>query len=107
MQPTYNKFVDVPHALIVSENKRLFGIDVCPTCISQLFEGYKRLKIYELNIMAKKNKPEGEEKLQIKYQYIGATHCNGKRAIIISDVPIEDVGIYFTEKEIAEYFETK
>lgn len=103
-----NGFYNTDKTWIVEKNKEIFGIDVCPTCHGQLVEAYNRLNTYYRNkeLMAKKKEIKTEDSVyKLKPEFVGATYTNGKMSIRLEDVPVDEVEIYFTAKEIAEYFE--
>jgi hypothetical protein len=56
--------------------------------------------------MAKKKEIKTEDSVyKLKPEFVGATYTNGKISIKLDDVPLDEVEIYFTASEIAEYFE--
>jgi hypothetical protein len=104
-------FYNTDKSYIVAENKRLFGVDVCPTCHGQLVDAYNRLNTYfkNENIMAKKEvvkveKPKTGYKL--KSEFIGSTYVNGTVEIKLSEVDLSEVEKLFTEQEIKTYFDS-
>jgi len=101
------RFVEVDKAWLRSENKRLFDIDVCPTCQSQLFEAYARLKTYLKNEedMAKKKEDPISGSYTLKQEFIGSVHSDGKVCIVLSDVDPKEVEALFTPDQISTYFE--
>jgi hypothetical protein len=101
------RFVEVDKAWLRLENKRLFDIDVCPTCQSQLFEAYVRLKTYLKNEdeMAKQKENPISGTYKLKEEFIGSTHADGKVCIILSDVQPNEVEALFTPDQIETYIE--
>jgi DNA-directed RNA polymerase subunit M/transcription elongation factor TFIIS len=109
-------FYDTDNEFIISESKKIFGIDVCPTCHGQIVNAYNRLKTYYLNEeqMAKKKQEENisdNETLQSKNNYtvkkafLNSVVIRQNKKIILGHVPSDKVETLFTEKEIALYFE--
>jgi cytochrome c1 len=89
---------------IVQESKRIFGIDVCPTCHSQLVKAYNNLKVHNLNNMAKKEIVETSE-LKLKKEFEGSTYSNGKISVDLSAITPAEAKKLFSSEEIKTYFE--
>jgi cytochrome c1 len=89
---------------IVSESKRIFNVDVCPTCHSQLVKAYNNLRTYNLNNMAKKEIVETSE-LKLKKEFEGSTYSNGKISVDLSAITPTEAKKLFSSEEIKTYFE--
>lgn len=100
-------FYQTDKAFIVSETKRIFDLDICPTCSGQLIKAYQNLKTYYKNEMAKSKKEvvENESSFKLKKEFEGSTYSNGKINILLSDLSEETAKQILTEKEIKLYFE--
>jgi hypothetical protein len=100
-------FYQTDKAFIVSETKRIFDVDICPTCSGQLMKAYQNLKTYYKNEMAKKKNDivEVETTFKLKKEFEGSTYSNGKISILLSDLNEESAKLLLTEKEIKQYFE--
>lgn len=100
-----DSFYNTPKEWIVSESKRIFGIDVCPTCHSQLVKAYNNLKVYNLNDMAKKVVEVETSDLKLKKEFEGSTYSNGKISVDLSAITPEEAKKLFSSEEIKTYFE--
>jgi len=89
---------------IVSESKRIFNVDVCPTCHSQLVKAYNNLRTYNLNNMAKKEIVETSD-LKLKKEFEGSTYSNGKISVDLSAITPAEAKKLFSSEEIKTYFE--
>ncbi len=109
-------FYDTENEFIISESKKIFGIDVCPTCHGQIVSAYNRLKTYYLNEeqMAKKKLEENisdnetlqpKTKYTVKKAFLNSVLIRQNKKIILGHVPSAMIESLFTEKEIAIYFE--
>lgn len=96
-------FYQTSPELIVSESKKIFGIEVCPTCSGQLQKAYQNLKTYYLNNMAKEVKEVAEFKL--KDEFKGSTYANGKLSVMLDELTPTQIKKIFTADEIKIYFE--
>ena len=99
-----DSFYNTSKEWIVSESKKVFGIDVCPTCHSQLVKAYNNLKVYNLNDMAKKEVIETSE-LKLKKEFEGSTYSNGKISVDLSAITPAEAKKLFSSEEIKTYFE--
>jgi cytochrome c1 len=99
-----DSFYNTPKEWIVSESKKIFGIDVCPNCHSQLVKAYNNLKVYNLNDMAKKEVIETSE-LKLKKEFEGSTYSNGKISVDLSAITPAEAKKLFSSEEIKTYFE--
>lgn len=90
---------------IVSESKKLFNKDICPTCSGQLIKAFQDLKTYYLNDMAKKKEVEKISVLKLKKEFEGSTYANGKTSVLLSELTPEKAIKLLTESEINTYFE--
>jgi hypothetical protein len=109
-------FYETDKDFIISESKKIFGIDVCPTCHGQIVNAYNRLKTYYLNEeqMAKKKQeeniseneiPSTKKTYTIKKAFLNSVVVKQNKKIVLGHVPSNKVKELFTEKEIALYFE--
>ena len=100
-------FYQTDKAFIVSETKRIFDLDICPTCSGQLMKAYQNLKTYYKNEMAKSKKEVTgvDSSFKLKKEFEGSTYSNGKINILLSDLSEETAKQILTEKEIKLYFE--
>lgn len=94
-------------AFIVSESKRIFDIDVCPTCSGQLMKAYQNLKTYYKNQMAKTKKEsiQNESEFKLKKEFESSLYCNGKISVLLSDLTEKEAKEILTDEEIKTYFE--
>jgi cytochrome c1 len=99
-----DSFYTTPKEWIVSESKRIFNVDVCPTCHSQLVKAYNNLRTYNLNNMAKKEIAETSD-LKLKKEFEGSTYSNGKINVDLSAITPTEAKKLFSSEEIKTYFE--
>jgi hypothetical protein len=102
-------YYDTDPKWIVAESKRIFNIDICPTCSGQLIKAFQNLKTYYSNQeMAKKKeeKPiEEKSEFKLKKEFEGSTYSNGKISILLSELTHENAIKLLTDSEIKTYFE--
>lgn len=98
---------------IVSESKKVFGVDVCGTCHGQLVKAYNNLANYykNENQMAKTTKKEQpiEVKETVKYklkpEFEGSTFTDGVKSISLSSIDQKDIELLLTKDQILIHFD--
>jgi hypothetical protein len=94
-------FYQTDKAVIVTEAKRLLGIDVCSTCHSQLVKAYQNLKTYHMN-----NTKESNRKYTPKPEHAGGVFTNGVIALNISEATDAEIEKHLTASQIDLLFIT-
>jgi hypothetical protein len=89
-------FYETDNDWIVSETKRLFGIDVCGTCHGQLINAFNKLRTYYMNLEMENKK----RKYTPKPEHVGGMFTNGIFALNISDATDEVIEQLLTTEQI-------